>query len=156
MDRESQLVTAWRYCKEMQQLALIPPGKSTKVGAAILGLGFRSKFDLKFYGGTNIVLSTSHNYHAEIAALLACMSNHRKPLEIFVTSTSSLEDIRLCLDCRARLIEANPDIKLTIFNPDGIVKYHGRIIDNSNNIMELDSSKIDWNKIHKMDRKFCE
>lgn len=142
--QEKIVQTAWHNCKYMQQMAIIPKGKTTKVGACILGKQGASD---KFFMGCNIVISTSHVYHAEIVALLACLAENYKPFEIFVTSRSDDENIHCCLDCRARLLECNPEITYTVFNPNGSVKEHGYIIDDCKHIMEDKSGKIDWDYI---------
>ncbi|UVF62334.1 cytidine deaminase zinc-binding domain protein [Nitrososphaeria virus YSH_462411] len=142
--QENIIKTAWHNCEYMQKMALIPKGSKTKVGACILG---RKNTSQKFFMGCNIVISTSHVYHAEIVALLSCLSENYKPVEVFVTSRSIEENIHCCLDCRARLLESNPEITYTVFNPDGTVKAHDMIQEDCKFIMEDKSGKIDWNNI---------
>lgn len=143
--REKIVKTAWHNCEYMQKMALIPEGSKTKVGACILG---RKKGSDKFFMGCNIVISTSHVYHAEVVALLACLAENYKPIEVFVTSRNFEENIHCCLDCRARLLECNPETTYTVFNPDGTVKENGSIADDCEYIMEDKSGKIDWSKIN--------
>ena len=144
MNRQLILDIAWKRVKLMQKHALIPAGKKTRVGAVVLGIGKQYE---AFFNGCNIQISTSHIYHAEVVALLACLADNFKPVEVFVSSRSKDENIHCCLDCRARLIESNPDIKYTIFNPDGTVKAHGKMVDDCKYIMENKSGKIEWSKI---------
>ena len=142
--QENIIRTAWHNCKYMQNMALIPQGSKTKVGACILGI---KDGNHKFFMGCNIVISTSHVYHAEVVALLSCLAEHYRPVEVFVTSRSIEENIHCCLDCRARLLECNPEITYTIFNPNGEVKEHDMIQNDCKYIMELESGKIDWKNI---------
>lgn len=135
-------------CKYMREMALIPSDKKTKVGAVILGID-ESNDDKKLFGGCNIKISESHVYHAEIIALLKCLSENYKPLEVFVTSRNLEENIHCCLDCRGRLLECNSDISLTVFNPDGTIKHSDKMILDSLFIMEDKSGKIDWNDLWK-------
>lgn len=135
---------AWEFCNNAKQKALIPITSTTKVGACILG---RKGDKEKFFSGCNIVISTSHVYHAEVVALLACLAENYKPVKVFVTSRNFDENIHCCLDCRARLLECNPEIDYTIFNPDGTVKAHGNIIDDCKYIMENNTGNIDCSKV---------
>lgn len=147
MNRQDIVSTAWNNCKYIQQKALIPTEKTTKVGACVLGKKVGKKHPHKLFVGCNIMISTSHVYHAEMVALMACLTQNYRPVEVFVTSRSKEENIHCCLDCRGPLLECNPDIVYTIFNPDGSVKDTGKIIDDCKNIMEDESGKIEWERI---------
>ncbi len=144
--RIDEIKSAWHNCRYMQQMAIIPSDKKTKVGCTILG---RHRFDYqrKFFRGCNIKLSESHVFHAEHIALLSCLSEHYQPIEVFVTSTSFEENIHCCLDCRAILLEANPNIICTVFNPDGTVKSSTLMLSDVDFIMETNTGKIDWNEV---------
>jgi cytidine deaminase len=148
--KEEYFNTAFENCKYMQEMALIPYDKKTKVGSVITGQDYNYK--QKFFGGCNIKISESHVYHAEIIALLNCLSENYRPIHVFVTSRSIEENIHCCLDCRGRLLECNPQMIITVFNPDGTIKHQGMMKNDQQYIMENKTGKIDWDQLFKKQR----
>lgn len=113
----------WNRTKEAQTRALAPI-TGTKVGACVIA--FVGK-EPKMFTGFNIELSISYVYHAEELAMLNCIYAGLKPEIVFCTSKSKEERIAMCGNCRQKLLDANPDCRFVIFDPDGVFKLIGRI-----------------------------
>lgn len=143
--RTKDLITkkkAFVICKEFQEKALaVKSGK--KVGACIIGESVGGS--TKFYGGSNIEISSEVRYHAEIVALIKCLQDHFKPIVVCATSDSDEEDIALCLGCRDKLYHVNPDIIICIYNPDGTIKTIGTVEDFTFRIGK--ETGFDWDTI---------
>lgn len=151
MNTDEQYANAWknlhqsafRICAYMQKNAMAFLSEK-KIGACIAGLGDGQDLP-KLFSGFNIELSYSHVYHAEEVALLSCLLAACRPIIIFVTSKSFEETIALCGDCRQKLMNANPDIRVVVFNPDGSIKIDEQVKDLTK--YSKSSGKIDWQEV---------
>lgn len=127
MIREVDLKRIWNKTRQSQNKALAPI-TGTKVGACAVSLQELDKnLEPVLFGGFNIELSISYVYHAEEMAMLNCLYAGLKPDIVFCTSKSKDERIAMCGNCRQKLLDANPDCKFIIFDPDGKIKITGRI-----------------------------
>lgn len=120
---EVYLKKIWAKTVESQSRALAPI-TGTRVGACVVAFGDEEPV---LFGGFNIELSISYVYHAEEMAMLNCLYAGMKPEIVFCTSKSKEERIAMCGNCRQKLLDANPDCKFVIFDPDGLFKLTGRI-----------------------------
>lgn len=98
--------------------------KKTKVGCVIEGVRQTPTRDkeYEYFGGSNIELSTTYVYHAEMIALTDCIMHRFYPIKLFVSSQSKEENVFLCGDCRQQLLEVNKNCEIFVLNPDGTVK----------------------------------
>jgi cytidine deaminase len=139
--------TAFQGCEWMQNRAMaFLSGK--KIGACIAGLS-KEGYTPKLFYGFNIELSFTHCYHAEEVAMINCLSDGHRPIIIFVTSKSFEEMIALCGDCRQKLMNANRDIRVVVFNPDGSIKIDEQVKEitkysKSNGKINWESFWMDW------------
>lgn len=76
----------------------------------------------EYFGGSNIELSTTYVYHAEMIALTDCILHRYYPMRLFVSSQSKEEKTFLCGDCRQQLLEINMNCEVIVINPDGTRK----------------------------------
>lgn len=131
---------AFQQCAYMQNRAMAFLSKK-KIGSCIAGLG--DDMDMpKLFSGFNIELSYSHVYHAEEIALINCLLDACRPIIVFVTSKSFEETVALCGDCRQKLLNANKDIRVVVFNPDGCIKIDSQVSELTK--YSKSSGKIDW------------
>lgn len=98
--------------------------KDVKVGCVIEGMrrGTTRPHEYEYFGGSNIELSTTYVYHAEMIALTDCILHRYYPMRMFVSSQSKEEKTFLCGDCRQQLLEINMNCEVIVLNPDGIRK----------------------------------
>ena len=132
----------WKTTQSAQSKALAPI-TGTNVGACAIGF---LKNEPKLFQGFNIELSISYVYHAEEMAMLNCISAGLKPEIVCCTSKSKEERIAMCGNCRQKLLDANPDCKFIIFDPNGVIKITGRID-------EFMKDTKSWGKLHKVGLK---
>lgn len=77
----------------------------------------------KYWSGANLHVSDSFSdIHAEQLAVNLALLERYYPTEIFVTSQSKEEDVRLCGSCRHYISEINRHCTIVVFNPDGSQK----------------------------------
>lgn len=98
--------------------------KEVTVGCVIEGIrrGVTVSHEYQYFGGSNIELSTTYVYHAEMIALIDCILHRFYPRRLFVSSQSKEEKTFLCGDCRQQLLEINSDCEVIVLNPDGTRK----------------------------------
>jgi cytidine deaminase len=108
-------------CKEAQKEAY---GKIS-VGAVCHGqtVNDEGKLVHRYWSGANLHISDSFaDVHAEQLAVNLALLERYYPTEIFVTSQSNKEDVRLCGSCRQYISEINRYCSVYVFNPDGSIK----------------------------------
>ena len=103
-------------CLMQQELA---QSEKVKVGCVVMGWNGSKA---KYFGGSNIELSTSYTTHSEYLALLDCIHNRYYPQHLYVTSQSEEECVFLCGCCRQQYLEVNEKCLVTVFNPNGTKK----------------------------------
>lgn len=114
-------------CEDMKELAI---SEKVKVGCIIEGWRFawdNNLSEFRYFGGSNIEISKSYTYHAEMVALTECIMNRFLPVRIFVTSQSRAERMFLCGECRQQLLEISRNCEVIVLNPDGSRKSFDKI-----------------------------
>lgn len=74
----------------------------------------------RYFSGANLHVSDSFaDVHAEQLAINLSLLERFYPTEVFVTSQSVKESVKLCGSCRHYLSEINRHCSITVINPDG-------------------------------------
>ena len=82
-------------------------------------------------GASNIELSTSAVYHAEVMALLHSINlGYTMPLEVYVTFTDPKRGIAaMCGICRQHFMWANPGCEVFVVDTEANLRLHTRVVD---------------------------
>lgn len=85
----------------------------------------------KDFRASNIELSTSAVYHAEVLALLhAINAGYTKPLAVYVTSTNPKKAAAaMCGICRQHYMWANPECEVFVVDTEANLRLHTKVVD---------------------------